>query len=320
MKFVSFKHANGDVRAGWVEGNNVIDMNYVSEGKLPSTVLEFIKKHDHYLSVVEDLKRHVDIGIFDLEEVELVAPLPNPTSFRDFVAFETHVLNATKRAGHTMAKEWYEIPVFYFSNHHAIKGPNEAIARPKKCVRLDFELEMGCIIGKEGKNISVEEAEDYIFGYTILNDWTARDLQMQEMAVHLGPAKGKDFATSIGPYIVTKDELAPYQVNDRYNLEMTAKINGKIVTEGNFKDIYYSFPQMIERASAEVTLYPGDLLGSGTVGFGCILELGPDVHRWLEPGDEIELEITGLGTLKNTIAKEDIVDNPTIDRLKSSTR
>ncbi len=320
MKFVSFKHPNGDIRAGWIQDNHVVDMNFVSEGKLPSSILEFIKNHDTYLPIVEELKRHVDIGIFDLEEIELVAPLPNPTSFRDFVAFETHVLNATKRAGHSMAKEWYEIPVFYFSNHHAIKGPGEAVVRPKKCIRLDFELEMACIIGKQGKNISAEDAEDYIFGYTILNDWSARDLQMQEMAVHLGPAKGKDFATSIGPFIVTKDELAPYRINNRFDLEMTAKINGKTVTQGNFKDVYYSFGQMIERASEEVTLYPGDLIGSGTVGFGCILELGPEVHRWLEPGDEIELEITGLGKLKNTIVQEDINENQVKVDLKSSSK
>lgn len=309
MKFVSFKHPNGEIRAGWVIDNQVVDMNLASEGKLPPTMLEFLENSEHYLPLAEELTRYVDVGLFQLEEIELVAPLPNPTSFRDFVAFETHVLNATKRAGHTMAKEWYEIPVFYFSNHHAIKGPNEAIRRPKKSVRLDFELELGCIIGKEGKNISASNAEEYIFGYTILNDWTARDLQVQEMAVHLGPAKGKDFATSIGPYIVTKDELERYRVNDRFNLEMIAKINGKTVTHGNFKDIYYSFPQMIERASEEVTLYPGDLIGSGTVGFGCILELGPEVHRWLEPGDEIELEITGLGKLRNTIWKENIIES-----------
>ncbi len=132
------------------------------------------------------------------------------------------------------------------------------------------------LIGKQGTNIKASEAEEYIFGYTILNDWSARDLQMQEMKVLLGPAKGKDFASSIGPYLATKEELAPYRTGDRFDLEMTAKINGEVLTRGNFKDIHYSFAQMIERASEEVTLYPGDIIGSGTVGWGCIMEHGPE--------------------------------------------
>jgi 2-keto-4-pentenoate hydratase/2-oxohepta-3-ene-1,7-dioic acid hydratase in catechol pathway len=230
-----------------------------------------------------------------------MAPLPNPCTFRDYVAFETHVKNASASHGNTVAPEWYEVPIFYFSNPNAMRGPSEEVVRPKKCVKLDYELEMACIIGKKGKNIQASEAEEYIFGYTILNDWSARDLQAQEMKVLLGPAKGKDFATSIGPWIVTKDELQKYRIGDRFDLEMTAKVNGEVWSHGNFKDIYYTFGQMIERASEDVTLYPGDIIGSGTVGFGCILELGTDEYRWLEPGDEIELEITGLGVLKSRV-------------------
>jgi 2-keto-4-pentenoate hydratase/2-oxohepta-3-ene-1,7-dioic acid hydratase in catechol pathway len=182
-----------------------------------------------------------------------------------------------------------------------MRGPGEDVARPKKCLKLDYELEMACIIGKEGKNIKASEAEEYIFGYTILSDWSARDLQAQEMKVLLGPAKGKDFATSIGPCIVSKDELEQYKIDDVFDLEMSAKVNGEVWSHGNFKDIYYSFGQMIERASEDVTLYPGDIIGSGTVGFGCVLELGTEKYRWLEPGDEVELEITGLGVLKSKI-------------------
>lgn len=290
------------MRAGWLSGDRVVDMNVVSKGKLPNHLIELIKNHEEYMDVISTLNNKLThLESFSINEIRLTAPLPKPPSFRDFVAFETHVKNATKRSGGTVAPEWYEMPMFYFSNANAMKGTNEEVKHPAKCSRLDYELEMACIIGRKGKNIRAEEAEEYIFGFTILNDWSARDIQMKEMKVLLGPAKGKDFATSIGPYIVTKDELEPYRLEDKYDLEMTAAVNGKILSRGNFKDIYYSFGQMIERASEEVTLYPGDIIGSGTVGFGCIMELGPETHRWLEPGDEVELTITGLGSLKNKI-------------------
>jgi 2-keto-4-pentenoate hydratase/2-oxohepta-3-ene-1,7-dioic acid hydratase in catechol pathway len=301
MKFITFYNQQNQLRAGWLDGNRVVDMNEVSDGSLPDNLLDFIKKNAEYMNIITELQEKPNLSGCDLQDISLTAPLPNPVTFRDFVAFETHVKNATKRSGDTVAPEWYEIPIFYFSNPHAMKGPGEEVKRPAKCIRLDYELELACVIGKEGKNIKAGEAEDYIFGYTILNDWSARDLQMKEMKVHLGPAKGKDFATSIGPYLLTKDELEPYKVGDRFDLEMTAAVNGEILSRGNFKEIYYSFGEMIERASEDVTLYPGDIIGSGTVGFGCIMELGPEVHRWLEPGDEVELAITGLGSLKNKI-------------------
>lgn len=302
MKFVTFYNPEGQLRAGWLSGDKVVDMNVVSKGELPNHLIELIKNQEEYMDMISRInKKLTNLDSYSINDIRLTAPLPKPPSFRDFVAFETHVKNATKRSGDTVALEWYEMPIFYFSNTNAMKGTNEEVKRPAKCSRLDYELEMACIIGREGRNIRAEEAEEYIFGFTILNDWSARDIQMKEMKVLLGPAKGKDFATSIGPYIVTKDELEPYRLEDKYDLEMTAAVNGKILSRGNFKDIYYSFGQMIERASEEVTLYPGDIIGSGTVGFGCIMELGPETHRWLEPGDEVELTITGLGSLKNKI-------------------
>jgi len=301
MKFVTFLNPDGQIRSGWLDGDRVIDMKIASQSELPDNMLEFIKNNEKYLSIIEGLSESANLPCYSLEEIQLTAPLPNPITFRDFVAFETHVKNATKRSGDTVAPEWYEMPIFYFSNPHAMKGTGEEVKRPAKCIRLDYELELACIIGKKGTNIKAEEAEDYIFGYTILNDWSARDIQMKEMKVLLGPAKGKDFATSMGPYILTKDQLEPYKTNGRFDLEMTAAVNGEILSQGNFKDIYYTFGDMIERASEEVTLYPGDIIGSGTVGFGCIMELGPEVHRWLEPGDEVELKITNLGSLRNRI-------------------
>ena len=289
------------MRAGWLDGDRVIDMKNASKGELPDNMAEFIKNNERYMKNVKTLSGSTNLPSYSLEEIRLTAPLPNPVTFRDFVAFETHVKNATKRSGDTVAPEWYEMPIFYFSNPNAMKGPGEEVKRPAKCIRLDYELELACIIGKEGRNIKSDEAEEYIFGYTILNDWSARDIQMKEMKVLLGPAKGKDFATSIGPYLLTKNELEPYKSAGRFDLEMTAAVNGEVLSRGNFKDIYYTFGDMIERASEEVTLYPGDIIGSGTVGFGCIMEIGTEVHRWLEPGDEVELKITGLGTLKNRI-------------------
>jgi 2-keto-4-pentenoate hydratase/2-oxohepta-3-ene-1,7-dioic acid hydratase in catechol pathway len=300
MKFVTFSRADGVTRAGWLDGDVVIDMALASNRELPSDMLMYIEHHEKY----EQVRRELfvpEVAMIPVRDVRLHAPLPRPPSIRDFYAFEEHVKNARGRRGLDVVPEWYEIPVFYFTNHRAVVGPDATVKKPESTKALDYELEIACVIGKEGRNISSQEAEEYIFGYCILNDWSARDIQMKEVMVGLGPAKGKDFATSLGPYIVTKEELEEYRVGDVFDLEMTAKINGKQLTKGNMKTIHYSFAQMIERASQDVTLYPGDVIGSGTVGNGCLLELGKKVHRWLLPGDVVELEITGLGVLKNTI-------------------
>ncbi len=302
MKFITFKKDSGENRAGWIQGDVVVDMNEASDGLLPSDLLTLINHYEKFKDIVamhseSDSKK----GRYKKNEVTLLAPLPRPVSVRDFYAFEEHVKTARSRRGLEVIPEWYEMPVFYFTNHMAIRGPEEIIDKPSACEWLDYELEIACIIGKEGRNIMAQDADDYIFGYCIMNDWSARDLQAKEMKVGLGPAKGKDFATSLGPVIVTPDELESFKTNKGYNLEMTASVNGSLLSKGNFEQIHYTFAQMIERASADVTLYPGEVIGSGTVGTGCILELGPEVHRWLEPGDEVELTITGLGTLKNTI-------------------
>ncbi|WP_223701857.1 fumarylacetoacetate hydrolase family protein [Sutcliffiella deserti] len=302
MKYITFKRKGGEQRAGWLDGDFVIDMYEASEGELPADLLAFIVKHEDYSSLIEKLNALENpLGKYPLSEVRLLAPIPRPVSIRDFYAFEDHVKTARARRGLEVVPEWYEFPVFYFTNHLAIKGPDDIISVPDQCQSLDYELEIACIIGKEGKDISAEDADSYIFGYCIMNDWSARDLQAKEMKVGLGPAKGKDFATSLGPAIITKDELEAYKKDGKYNITMKASVNGKLLSEGNFQQIYYSFNKMIERASAGVTLYPGEVIGSGTVGTGCILELGTETHRWLESGDKVELEITGLGSLVNTI-------------------
>ncbi|HZG84049.1 fumarylacetoacetate hydrolase family protein [Paenibacillus sp.] len=301
MKLVTFRNPAGEERSGWIHGNGVVDMNKASGGKLPVRLLDLLNGFEAGMDLIRSLHRENIQPTHSLPEVTLLAPIPKPPSVRDFVSFETHIQNATRRTNQPMPQEWYEIPVFYFTNHHAIVGPDQPVQRPRKCAKLDYELELACVIGKEGRNIKASDADDYIAGYMIFNDWTARDLQAQEMKVNLGPAKGKDFATATGPYLVTKDELEPYRVNDRYDLEMKAFVNGKLLSQGNFKTVHYTFAQMIERASEDTTLYPGDVIGSGTVGFGCLLELGPETHRWLEPGDEVELTITGLGSLRNRV-------------------
>ena len=237
-------------------------------------------------------------------------PIPEKiSSLRDFYAFEQHVKTARANRGREMLQAWYEFPVFYFSNHQAIFHHEDTIPMPSHTKWLDFELEIAFFIDKEGINISAENAMEYISGYTIMNDWSARDTQRQEMRMGLGPAKGKDFATSLGPMVVSPDELAPYKIgtgaDTRFDLTMLARINGQEVSRGNTKDIYFTFAQIIERASADTMLYPGDVIGSGTVGTGCLLELGGEespLGRWLTSGDVVELEIQGLGILRNTIA------------------
>lgn len=237
----------------------------------------------------------------DRSDVKLLSPLPKPMGFRDFYAFEEHVRTARASRGLEMVPEWYHFPVFYFSNPRSFQGDQAEIPKPVNSRALDFELEVACIIGKRGKNISVEEARNYIFGFSILNDWSIRDIQMQEVKVGLGPAKAKDFATSMGPAIVTLDELEDRRQGDHWQLGMKAYVNEILLSQGNLGDLHFSFAQMIARASENCELVPGDVIGSGTVGSGCILELGPEVHRFLEPGDIVRLEIERLGQLTNTV-------------------
>ncbi len=203
-----------------------------------------------------------------------------------------------------MVPEWYEMPVFYYSNPRTVYGPDDVIPYPKYSKALDYELEIACVIGRKGIDVPDESANDYIAGYMVMNDWSARDVQEREMKVGLGPTKGKDFATSLGPYLVTPNEIEDRGVGkDRYDLQMLARVNGKEYSRGNFKDIYWTFPQMIARASQDVYLYPGEVIGSGTVGRGCILELGPEKYSWLKTGDVVELEIESLGILRNTVGE-----------------
>src|SRR6266540_1334112 len=235
-------------------------------------------------------------------DVILRSPIPRPLVLRDFYAFEEHVKAARARMGLQMPQEWYEFPAFYYSNPGRVYGPEEEVPRPSYTKALDYELEVACVLGKTGIDIREGEAESFIAGYTIMNDWSARDVQEKEMKIGLGPAKAKDFATSLGPWIVTPDELQDKRVSGgRFDLIMKARVNGKQLSNGNMKNMHWTFPQMIARASQSVEVHASEVFGSGTVGSGSILELGQEVHGWLSPGDLVELEIERLGILRNRI-------------------
>ena len=240
---------------------------------------------------------------FLMNEVQLLAPVPDPQSFRDFYAFEQHVRAARKLRGLEMHPDWFRIPIFYFSNPAAIYGHGSEIPYPRKTNELDFELEFAVIIAGAGSDILSKDADRHIAGYTICNDWSARDLQREEMAMSLGPAKGKDFATSFGPYMVTPDELEDdWDENGKLNLRMTCHVNGTLISDGNTNDLYHPFKDMIERASMNTKLLSGDYLGAGTVGTGCILELKPEnTGGWIKKGDVVTLEVKRLGVLENKI-------------------
>jgi fumarylacetoacetate (FAA) hydrolase len=267
MKFCMFTPLAHEVR-GWpgrIEGDRVIQL-------AAQTLVS-------YFTGGGQARDHAE---FPLNEVRLLAPVQRPPSVRDFYAFEEHVKNARAVTGRgEVVPEWYEIPAFYFSNPAAIYGPDDEIPYPEDTEKLDYELEIAAVIGADGE----------IAGFTVMNDWSARDLQRQEMAIGLGPAKGKDFATSLGPVLVTPDELGDL---------MLVRVNGEERSRGHLADMYWSWEQIVEHAAQNTELRPGDVIGSGTVGTGCILEHGDE--RWLQRGDEVELEIEGIGILRNRIA------------------
>ena len=232
-------------------------------------------------------------------------------SFRDFYAFEQHVATCRAKRGLEMVPQWYEQPVFYFSNPNCLVGDHAAVYAPANSAELDYELELGLVIGKAGRDIAEADAWDHVLGFTIVNDLSARDLQRQEMAVGLGPAKGKDFCTAIGPAIVPLDALRGHiDRRSRLSLEMTCDVNGTRLSEGNAQSMYFTWPQIIAHASRDADLMPGDLLGSGTVGTGCILELGPEnTGGWLKPGDTVSMQIEALGQLTTHIIQNPAAQN-----------
>ncbi|HAK06477.1 MAG TPA: fumarylacetoacetase [Spartobacteria bacterium] len=233
---------------------------------------------------------------------KLLPPIIRPSTFRDFYAFEQHVRTARSRRGLDMVAAWYEIPVFYFSNPNSFIADNETVVAPAGSQELDFELELGAVIGKRGRDIPAAKAWEHVAGFTIINDFSARDLQRSEIEVGLGPAKGKDFATAVGPMLITRDEVSDRINGEKNSLEMRARLSGRNLSNGNSSALHHSFPKMIAQASRDADLFPGDLIGSGTIGTGCILELGAEnTGGWLKPDDVVELEIEKLGVLHTRV-------------------
>jgi fumarylacetoacetate (FAA) hydrolase len=231
-------------------------------------------------------------------DLDFGPPILRPPTFRDFYAFERHVGTMWKRRDMEIPEAWYRLPIFYFSNVSELRGPGEPVHAPRGSAELDYELEVAALIDTPIRDIDASRGEEAVGGYMILNDWSARDLQREETTVRLGPAKGKDFASSIGPWLVTPDELADARRDKGYDLAMTASVNGTELSRGSWSTAHFSFGEMIERASADVRLSPGDLLGSGTVGTGCLLEIRDEtLGRYLEPGDSVTLAIERLGEL-----------------------
>ncbi len=325
MKLVSFEirtPVGRFVRTGALHQHRIVDLNMayarlladcqeaqpyrLANCTVPSSMLTLLEGGD---SAMRAAREALDYAIrcgegiegpdgetvfYEPDRVRLRAPLPNPPSLRDFIAFEAHIAATSKKRGQPIPPEWYKAPVYYKGNPRTIIGPDEDLPWPLETTKLDYELELACVIGRQGINVTERDAPAYIAGYTIMNDFSARDVQFEEMACRLGPAKGKDFATAIGPCLVTPDE-----VPDLAALRMVARVNGEVWSEGRFGTIHWTFPQMIARVSRDEAIYPGELFGSGTVGGGCGLEL----DRFLSLGDVVELEIQPIGILRNRVVQ-----------------
>jgi fumarylacetoacetate (FAA) hydrolase len=324
MKLVSYLKDEHDALAVLVNGR-LYDMEALHPD-LPASMSLFLAYWEDVFPVAQEGARMIEEGTiaankgFDPASVTQLAPVPFPTSCRDGYAFRQHVAAARRNRKLDMIAEFDQYPIFYFTNHHSIVGAGPVLCMPDHFEKLDFELEVAIVICKNGRNIKAAEADEYIGGLMIMNDLSARRLQMEEMLLNLGPAKGKDFATAIGPWLVTRDELQAYEVPAKeghtgtsWNLPMTCTVNGKPVSAGNLADMDWTFAELIERASYGVDLYAGDVIGSGTVGTGCFLELNgtgkltdPNYEeQWLQPGDVVDMHVEGLGTLSNTIVAEE---------------
>ncbi|WP_291400736.1 fumarylacetoacetate hydrolase family protein [Daejeonella sp.] len=321
MKLVSYKTEDREHLGLFVKGH-IYNLNSCDK-LIPDSMNEFLNGGEELMDRAKNVDRKIKSGEMTAKEeifFEILAPVPHPTSCRDGYAFRQHVASARRNRRVDMIPEFDQYPIFYFTNHNAIQGVGDIECMPDHFEKLDFELEASIVIGKKGRNIKASEADDYIAGYMIMNDMSARTLQMEEMLLNLGPAKGKDFSTVIGPWLVTPDELEAYKIpakaghtGNSYALDMKCWVNGVEVSSGSMGDMDWTFAEIIERCSYGVDVLPGDVIGSGTVGTGCFLELNgtgllndPNFKpQWLQDGDIVEMEITGLGRLTNTIRKVD---------------
>jgi len=321
MKLVTHRH-RGSEHLALLNHNKLYNLHTI-DSSMPATMKEFLENWERVIDKARVLDQQCKEGKYasdaSFEQANLLAPVPYPASCRDGYAFRQHVAAARRNRKVDMIAEFDQYPIFYFTNHQAIQGPGDIVCMPDHFQKLDFELEVAIVICKKGRNIKAAEADNYIGGFMIMNDMSARTLQMEEMLLNLGPAKGKDFSTVIGPMLVTPDELEAHKIackenhtGHNYNLSMKCWVNGKQVSEGNVGDMDWTFAEIIERCAYGVDVMPGDVIGSGTVGTGCFLELNgtgllhdPNYKvQWLQEGDVVEMEIEGLGRLKNTIRKD----------------
>lgn len=335
MKLVSYLKDGHDQLAALIDGY-LFDMEKLHPD-LPNTMSMFLQYWEDSLPMALGGEMMVREGKLDKSRgtdialVDLLSPIPFPASCRDGYAFRQHVAAARRNRKVEMIPEFDQYPIFYFTNHHGVVGPGAVKCMPDHFEKLDFELEVAIVISKHGRNIRAADADDYIAGLMIMNDISARQLQMEEMLLNLGPAKGKDFATAVGPWLVTPDELEQYEIpakpghtGKNWNLGMRCRVNGIQVSDGNMGDMDWTFAEIIERVSYGADINPGDIIGSGTVGTGCFLELNGTgklndstyQEKWLKEGDTVEMEIDGLGLLTNNFTKEE--DDFSILKLKKN--
>jgi fumarylacetoacetate (FAA) hydrolase len=325
MKLITYLKGGEEQQLAMVVNGVVYDMDAL-HSDLPVSMAMFLNYWEDVMPMARNCEQRILDGGFTkmagitMDASQILAPVPHPTSCRDGYAFRQHVAAARRNRGVPMIPEFDQYPIFYFTNHNSIQGPGDILCMPDHFEKLDFELEAAVVICKPGRNIPAAEADEYIGGLMIMNDMSARRLQMEEMLLNLGPAKGKDFSTVIGPMLVTLDELEQYEVpckenhtGKAWNLGMKCRVNGVQVSQGNVSDMDWTFAEIIERCSYGVDLFAGDVIGSGTVGTGCFLELNGTgklndanyTEQWLQAGDIVEMEIDGLGLLSNTIVAEE---------------
>ena len=307
--------------------NDVLYDTDTVNNELPNTMAMFLNFWDDYMPIAISAEKQIKEGMLgkraatiNYNKAEVMAPVPFPTSCRDGYAFRQHVAAARRNRKVDMIAEFDQYPIFYFTNHNSIQGPGNIVCMPDHFKKLDFELEAAIVVCKSGRNIKAAEADEYIGGLMIMNDMSARTLQMEEMLLNLGPAKGKDFSTVIGPMLVTLDELEQFEVpckpnhtGKAWNLNMKCWVNGIQVSQGNVAEMDWTFAEIIERASYGTNVFAGDVIGSGTVGTGCFLELNgtgklndPNYQeQWLQDGDVVEMEIDELGKLSNIIVQDE---------------
>src|SRR6266516_2028403 len=300
MRWATFRQGSGEERVGLVVDGRILAL------PAGTRLINLLGDEGERLTEAAERVTQGPAEVMSLDDVSLLPPIPRPRSVRDFYAFEEHVRTARQRRGLEMDPDWYQLPVFYFSNPAALVGDGAEISVPPGSQELDFELEVAAIVGMAGSDLSPKEAERHIAGYCVMNDWSARDIQRREMKLSMGPVKGKDFATTLGPWLVSPDGLEPYRKDKAYDLAMTATVNGREYSRASLADIYWSFGEMLAYASRGTRIVPGDVIGSGTCGTGCILELslvhGEDEYPWLQPDDEVVLEVEELGRIANRVA------------------